>query len=102
MSASFMNTASGVVRLDSGGHLRLTATGEPCIETCANQASPLSALLRGPTQSIVSSAALGWNGILVEKHLSSPRQRGPITIERHVISLVRGCSASIEFSPGRD
>ncbi len=102
MHAEYVNTASGIVRPHSGHQLLAAPAFKPAIQADRNTATPLSALLPGPTQVILSSAALGWNGILVEKHLSSPGQRGPITIEWHVISSLSAYSASFEFDSSRD
>ncbi len=102
MNASYVSTALGVLPPDLGVHAFLPPTRKPAGAEYANHATPLSSLWPGPTRVIVSSAALSWNGILVEKHLSSRGERKPITIERHVISLLQGCSASFEFSSGRD
>lgn len=49
--------------------------------------SPLLAIAPGPTQVIASSASLAWQGILLEKHVTSPGERGPASIDTHVLSM---------------
>ncbi len=68
--------------------------------SAANAASPLLAIALGPTRILRSSAALPWQGFLLEKHLSSPGQRVSASIDRHVVSLLCGHPARFEYANG--
>jgi AraC family transcriptional regulator len=46
---------------------------------------------------IHSSAAHGWQGFLVEKHVCSPGERLPAVTDRHVISLLCGRPARFDY-----
>lgn len=65
------------------------------IKTKSN--SPLLAIAPGPTQILRSSLSLPWQGILLEKHLSSPGERTSATIDQHVLSLFQGTPARWEY-----
>ena len=58
--------------------------------------SPLLAIAPGPTQIISSSASLSWQGLLLEKHQTSPGERGSAVIDRNVISMLTGSPARLE------
>jgi len=62
----------------------------------ANAASPLLAIACGPTRVVRSSSSLSWQGILLEKHLSSPGERRSASIDRHVISMFNGSPSHFE------
>lgn len=59
--------------------------------------SPLMPIELGPTQILRSSAHLSWRGILLERHLYSPGERGPAPIEVHVISMWHRAPVRIEY-----
>jgi AraC family transcriptional regulator len=59
-------------------------------------ASPLLAIAPGPTRIVRSSMSLSWQGLLLEKHLSSPGERSAASIDMHVISLLAGSPSRFE------
>ena len=59
--------------------------------------SPLLAFAPGPTKVLSSSLANSWQGILLERHLSSPGVRACTSIDRHVVSMFVGASARFEY-----
>jgi AraC family transcriptional regulator len=64
----------------------------------ANVNSSLEAIAPGPLQVVYSSAATSCRGFLLEKHLCSPGERAKTKTERHVISLLSGPVARIEYA----
>lgn len=63
--------------------------------------SLLNAIAPGPPQVIYSSAMYAWQGFVVEKHICSPGERVPAVTDYHVISLLCGRAARLEY-PGPD
>jgi AraC family transcriptional regulator len=64
--------------------------------------SALAANAWGPAQIIQSSSSAAWQGILLEKHITSPGERKPASIDHHVITLL--CSNTgrgVLLQPGR-
>src|SRR5438309_1216282 len=59
--------------------------------------SPLLAFAPGSTKVLSSSLATSWQGILLERHLSSPGARWGSSIDRHVVSTCVGASARFEY-----
>lgn len=82
-----MSTATNSVREMSKG-------GAQAISGCL---SPLLAIAPGPTEVLRSSSALSWQGILVERHLSSPGQRCGTSIDRHVLSMPVGSASRFTY-----
>jgi AraC family transcriptional regulator len=66
----------------------------------SNVKSALGNLAPGPPKVLHSSAAYGWQGFLVEKHVCSPGERPPAMTDRHVISLLCGRAARVEYGIG--
>ncbi len=62
----------------------------------ANSASPLLAIAPGPTRIIRTSMPLQWQGLLLEKHSTSPGERAAASIDRAVISLNTGSPSRFE------
>ena len=58
--------------------------------------SPLLAIAPGPTRVLRSSMSLPWQGILLEKHFSSPGERRSASIDKHVISMFDGAPCRFE------
>lgn len=58
--------------------------------------SPLMAIAPGPTRVIRTSMPLRWQGLLLEKHLTSPGERAAASIDKAVISLNTGSSSRFE------
>ena len=63
----------------------------------ADLKSALEHIAPGPSKVTHSSAARGWQGFLVEKHLCSPGERLPAMTDRHVISLLTGRAARFQY-----
>ena len=63
--------------------------------------SLLNAIAPGPPQVIYSSAMFARQGFVVEKHICSPGERVPAVTDYHVISLLCGRAARLEY-PGPD
>jgi len=82
-----VSTATNSVREMSKGEA-LTMSG--CL-------SPLLAIAPGPTRVLTSSSSLSWQGILIERHLSSPGQRAGTSIDRHVLSMPVGSSSRFDY-----
>ncbi len=59
--------------------------------------SPLLAIAPGPTQVLRSSLPLPWQGILLEKHLSSSGERTSASIDSHVVSLFGGAPSRVQY-----
>lgn len=70
--------------------------GQTVDQTETRSRSPLLAIAPGPTQIVRSSMSSSWQGILLEKHLSSPGERTSASIDKHVISLFQGAPARLE------
>jgi AraC family transcriptional regulator len=64
--------------------------------TANRQESPLLAMAPGPTRIVRSSRCRSWQGLLLEKHFSSPGERTSASIDRHVISMFTGSSSRFE------
>lgn len=63
----------------------------------ANYVKPmLGNIAPGPPELIYSSAD-GWRGFLLEKHICSPGERARATTDRHVISLLCGRAARLDY-----
>ena len=58
--------------------------------------SSLLAIALGPTRVLQSSMSLSWQGILLEKHLSSPGARQSVSTDNHVISMFHGSASRFE------
>jgi AraC family transcriptional regulator len=56
--------------------------------TTADLSFAVSATAPGPARIIQSSSSGAWQGILLEKHISSPGERKPASIDHNVISLL--------------
>jgi AraC family transcriptional regulator len=54
----------------------------------ATLASALSVIAPGPAQIMESSSSVAWQGILLEKHISSPFERKPASIDHNVITML--------------
>jgi len=63
----------------------------------AGTASALLAITPGPSQVLRSSAGLTWQGVLLEKQVSSPGERVGACTDRQVISMLCGCPARFEY-----
>jgi len=63
----------------------------------SGRCSPLLAIAPGPTQVLRSSSLLPWQGILLERHLSSPGERSGASIGCHVLSMPVGCSSRFAY-----
>jgi AraC family transcriptional regulator len=64
------------------------------------EAAPGSALLAialGPTRIIRSSLRMSWQGILLEKHMSSPGERTSASIHAHVVSMFHSSPSRFEY-----
>jgi AraC family transcriptional regulator len=64
--------------------------------TPTNPLSPLLAIAPGPTRIVRSSISLSWQGLLLEKHFTSPGERTSASIDRHVISMLTGLPSRFE------
>ena len=59
--------------------------------------SPLIAIAPGPTQVVRTSVPLGWQGVMIEKHVTSSGERRAALIDRHVLSLLCRHSARFDY-----
>ncbi len=67
------------------------------VQTQTRLFSPLLAIAPGPTRVVRSSLSLSWQGILLERRLSSPGERRSASIDRHVISMFNGSPSRLEY-----
>jgi AraC family transcriptional regulator len=58
--------------------------------------SPLLAIAPGPTRVVRSSTSLPWQGLLLEKHITSPGERASSSIDMNVISMLTGSPSRFE------
>ncbi len=59
--------------------------------------SPLLAIAPGPTRVVRTSLSLGWQGFLIEKHVTSSGERRTASIDKHVLSLLTGHSSRFDY-----
>jgi AraC family transcriptional regulator len=71
-------------------------TGQTTSHNETRLPSPLLAIALGPTRVVRSSLSSSWQGILLEKHISSPGERTSFTLDWHVVSMFQGAPARLE------
>ncbi len=59
--------------------------------------SPLVAIAPGPIRVISTSVSLGWQGVMIEKHVTSSGERRTASIDKHVLSLLCGHSSRFDY-----
>ena len=84
------------LEVSGGSALPFSGVSRSCFRTSPAPQSPLLAIAPGPTQVLASSVSLGWRGLLVEKHFTSPGERISASIDRHVISMFSGAPSRLE------
>jgi hypothetical protein len=62
----------------------------------------MNALLPCSSFSLVSSVGLGWRGLVIERHYSSPCEIPEIPIARHMVEFASGHHVSYGERPGQD
>jgi AraC family transcriptional regulator len=62
----------------------------------------MNALLPCSSVPLVSSVGLGWRGLVLERHYSSPCEIPEIPIARHIVEFASGQHASYGERPGQD